>query len=248
MTALPGKTAIVTGAASGQGEATAIMAAAAGMHVVCVDVDDPTATVEASGGSGGSAVGVRGDTSDVTTWHEAVAAAVDLGAGIHLLANVAGITPLFDGLVESSDETWHRTLDVNLKSVWLGMRAVLPTMVDQGGGRIVNVASLAATHGVGGLSSYSASKSGVAGLTRQAAVDYGKAGVRVNAINPGVIDTPMNAGNPPDMQAAFLEKTPVGRAGRAEEVAATILFLASPLADFITGQSLGVDGGWSIQS
>ena len=198
--------------------------------------------------AGGAAHAITGDTRETSTWDAAVNYANTEYGGIYLLANVAGISPLFDGIIESTEETWQRTIDINLKSVWLGMRAVLPTMVEQGYGRIVNVASLAATLGVGGLSSYTASKAGVVGLTRQAAVDYGKAGIRVNAINPGVIDTPMNKDNPPDMQAAFLEKTPVGRAGRAEEVAATIIFFASPLADFITGQSLGVDGGWSIQS
>jgi NAD(P)-dependent dehydrogenase (short-subunit alcohol dehydrogenase family) len=121
-------------------------------------------------------------------------------------------------------------------------------MIEQGGGRIVNVCSLASILGVAGLASYTASKAGLAGLTRSAAVDYGKAGIRVNAILPGVIDTPMNDDNPPDMQAAFLEKTPVGRAGTAVEIAAAILFFASAPADFITGQCLSVDGGWSIQS
>lgn len=244
---LEGKVAIVSGAASGQGEATSVMAAQEGAKVVCIDVNDPAGTVEQITSAGGEAHGIKADIRESSTWQEAVDVANDKYGGIYLLANVAGISPLFDGLVDGSEETWQRTIDINLKGAWLGMKAVLPTMIEAKEGRIVNVASLAALLGVGGLASYSASKAGLAGLTRQAAVDYGKAGIRVNAIAPGVIDTPMNINNPPDMQAAFLEKTPVGRAGLATEIAATIIFFASPLADFITGQTLGVDGGWSIQ-
>lgn len=245
---LDGKAAIVTGTASGQGEATAIMAAEQGAKVVCIDVNDPAGTVEQIRSAGGVAHALQADIREHATWQQAVDVARNEYGGIYLLANVAGISPLFDDLLDGTEETWLRTIDINLKGAWLGMKAVLPTMIEAGGGRIVNVASLAATLGVGGLASYCASKAGLVGLTRQAAVDYGKAGIRVNAINPGVIDTPMNINNPPDMQAAFLEKTPLGRAGRAEEIAATIMFFASPLADFITGQALGVDGGWSIQS
>ncbi|MEI8148882.1 MAG: SDR family NAD(P)-dependent oxidoreductase, partial [Actinomycetes bacterium] len=153
---MEGKSVIITGAASGQGEATAILAAREGASVVCVDINDPQATVGVITSAGGAAHAITGDTRETSTWDAAVNYANTEYGGIYLLANVAGISPLFDGIIESTEETWQRTIDINLKSVWLGMRAVLPTMVEQGYGRIVNVASLAATLGVGGLSSYTA--------------------------------------------------------------------------------------------
>jgi NAD(P)-dependent dehydrogenase (short-subunit alcohol dehydrogenase family) len=245
---LEGKTAIVTGAASGQGEATAELLAAEGAKVVCIDANDPAATVGRITAAGGTATALQGDVREMATWNEAVRIAEQEYSGTYLLANVAGITPLDDSIIEGSEQTWQRTIDINLKGPWLGMKAVLPAMVERGEGRIVNVSSLAAVMGVDGLSSYSASKGGLVALTRQAAVDYGPKGIRVNAITPGVIDTPMNDQNSPEMTAAFLESTPVPRQGQASEIAATILFFASPGADFITGQQLGVDGGWSVRS
>ncbi|MGE4425581.1 MAG: SDR family NAD(P)-dependent oxidoreductase [Solirubrobacteraceae bacterium] len=245
---LEGKTAIVTGAARGQGAATAILAAKEGAQVVVIDVLDLGETVDTITKAGGVARPVSGDIRDAATWDEAVRIAEEELTGTFLLANVAGVTPLDDSVVGGSDETWQRTIDINLKGAWLGMRAALPAMLERGEGRVVNVASLAASHGVDGLSSYSASKGGLVALTRQVAVDYGKQGIRVNCINPGVIDTPMNEQNTPEMTEAFLQMTPVPRQGTAEDIAATIMFFASPGAEYITGQVLGVDGGWSVRS
>ena len=243
---LDGKGAIVTGAASGQGRATSLAAAAAGAKVVCFDITDPRPTVDEIRAAGGVAHAVQGDVREAADWKRAADLAVGEFGGIFLLANIAGVTPKVDSVLEGDDPQWQWVLDINLKGIWLGMRAVLPAMVEAGEGRIVNISSLAATVGLPNLASYSASKAGIHGLTRHAAVEYGKAGIRVNAIAPGVIDTPMNKDNPPEMTAAFLANTPVGRAGQAEEVAAVVIFFASPAADFITGQVLGVDGGWSI--
>jgi NAD(P)-dependent dehydrogenase (short-subunit alcohol dehydrogenase family) len=245
---LENKTVIVTGAASGQGQATAILLAAEGAKVVALDVNDPAATLATINEAGGTVHGITGDVREASLWDEAVEVAETQFTGVYALANVAGITPINDAIVDGSEETWQRTIDINLKAPWLGMRAVLPKMLERGEGRIINVASLAATMGVDGLSSYSASKGGLVALTRQAAVDYGPKGIRINAINPGVIDTPMNYQNTPEMKEAFLAMTPVPREGRAEEIAAAILFFFGPGADFITGQALGVDGGWSIRS
>lgn len=244
---LQGKTAILTGAASGQGRATAILAAQEGANVICVDVSDPQVTVDEITAGGGVARARRHDVRDATAWAETVDMARGEFGGVYLLGSIAGVVPKTDSAHEQTEDEWQRVIDINLKGVWLGSRAVLPTMIEQHEGRIVNVASLAATVGLAGLAAYSSSKAGVVGLTRQTAVEYGPAGIRVNAIAPGVIDTPMNYGNPPEMTAAFLANTPCGRAGQAEEVAATIVFLASKEADFITGQVLGVDGGWGVQ-
>jgi NAD(P)-dependent dehydrogenase (short-subunit alcohol dehydrogenase family) len=244
---LDGKAAVVTGAASGQGRATAIAAAAEGAKVVCFDVTDPQQTVDEIEAAGGVGHAVTGDIRHEADWRRAADHAVNEFGGIFLLGNIAGVTPKVDSVLEGDDSQWDQVLDINLKGVWLGMRAVLPAMMAAGEGRIVNISSLAAMVGLPNLASYSASKAGIHGLTRHAAVEYGKAGIRVNAIAPGVIDTPMNKDNPPELTAAFLANTPVGRAGQAEEIAAVVLFFASPPADFITGQVLAVDGGWSIQ-
>jgi NAD(P)-dependent dehydrogenase (short-subunit alcohol dehydrogenase family) len=244
---LQGKTAILTGAASGQGRATAILAAQEGANVVCVDITDPQPTVDEITAAGGVALCRKHDVRDATAWVETVELAREEFGGVYLLGNIAGVVSKADSAHELTEEEWQRVIDINLKGVWLGTRAVLPTMIDRHEGRIVNVASLAATVGLTGLAAYSASKAGVVGLTRQTAVEYGPSGIRVNAITPGVIDTPMNYDNPPEMTAAFLANTPCGRAGEAEEIAGAIIFLASKEADFITGQVLGVDGGWSVR-
>lgn len=248
---LQGKAAIVTGAASGQGRATAILAAARGAGVVCIDVADPAETVAEIRADGGTAHGLAADVRDAEAWaHAADLARRELG-GVYLLANVAGICPgalgEADTVVDQTEDGWQRVLDVNLKGAWLGMRAVIPAMIAAGGGRIVNVASLAATAGLANMAAYTASKAGLVGLTRQAAMEYALQGIRVNAINPGSIDTPMNQDIPREIMDEYLQGTPLRRAGTVDEIAATIVFLASPEADFITGQALAVDGGWSIQ-
>lgn len=248
---LEDKAAIITGAASGQGKATSLLAAAHGAGVVCLDVDDPGPTVEEIESRGGRAYGVQGDVRDAAAWESAVQLAGRELGGVYLLGNVAGVCPAAQNRVDTvlgvTEEEWQRVLDVNLKGVWLGMRAVLPVMIERGEGRIVTVASLAATCGLQNVAAYSASKAGVVGLTRQAAVEYARSGIRINAINPGSVDTPMNKDIPPDQLAEYLAGTPLGRPGRAEDIAATIVFLASPGADFITGQTIGVDGGWSVR-
>jgi NAD(P)-dependent dehydrogenase (short-subunit alcohol dehydrogenase family) len=249
LTSLAGTAAIVTGAASGMGRATALLAAQEGATVLCVDLADPQATVAEIERDGGSAVPFEGDVRDARMWAEAVRTVLESGARLQLLANVAGIVPGpgEDTVVDQTEAGWQRIIGVNLTGSWLGMRAVLPVMTEQRRGRIVNVASLAALRGLPMLAAYSASKAGIAGLTRQAAVDYGRLGIRVNAVAPGDIDTPMSRDNPPEVKEALRRRTPANRQGSAEEVAAVIVFLAGPGADFVNGQVLAVDGGWSIK-
>ena len=244
---LEGAGAVVTGAGSGMGRATARSAAAAGMRVLCVDVAGAETTVEEIAGIGGRAQALQADVSDAGDWERVAQTAGETVGDVLLLANIAGIQPQGDTVVDQDEAGWDRIVGVNLRGVWLGMRALIPGMVTRGAGRIVNVASLAAEVGLPGLAAYTASKAGVAGLTRQAAVEYAGAGLRINALAPGMIETPMIAGNPPEALEAFLEKTPAGRPGQPEEIAEIILFLAGPGAAFITGQTISVDGGWGIR-
>jgi len=245
--ALEGAGAVVTGAGSGMGRATSHAAAAAGMSVLCVDVAGADATAEEIAGDGGDANALTADVSSAADWARVATSAPDIVGDVLLLANIAGVQPQGDTVLDQDETGWDRVVGVNLKGVWLGMRAFLPGMIERGEGRIVNVASLAAEVGLPGLAAYSASKAGVAGLTRQAAVEYAAAGITVNALAPGMIETPPITHNPPEALAAFLAKTPVGRPGQPEEIAEIILFLAGPGAAFITGQTISVDGGWGIR-
>jgi NAD(P)-dependent dehydrogenase (short-subunit alcohol dehydrogenase family) len=249
MTSLAGNAAILTGAASGMGRATALLAARAGASVVCLDLADPAAVADEIRAAGGSAAALRGDVTNAETWVEVVALAEERFGDVHLLANVAGVVPGAgeDTAVDQTEDGWARILDVDLKGPWLGMRAVLPTMVEQRAGRIVNVVSVAALQGMPMLAAYTAAKAGLAGLTRQVAADYARHGIRVNAIAPGNIDTQMSRDNPPEVKEALIRRTPARRQGTAEEVAAAIVFLLGPDADFVTGQVLAVDGGWSMR-
>jgi NAD(P)-dependent dehydrogenase (short-subunit alcohol dehydrogenase family) len=244
---LAGAGAVVTGAGSGMGRATAHAAAARGMRVLCLDVAGAAMTAGEIAGNGGEAHALEADVSSAGDWERVAASTKELVGDALLLANIAGVQPQGDTVLEQDEDGWDRILGVNLKGVWLGMRALLPGMLERGEGRIVNVASLAADTGLPGLAAYTASKAGVAGLTRQAAVEYAPAGIRINALAPGMIETPMITGNPPEALQAFLEKTPAGRPGQPEEIAEIILFLAGPDAGFITGQTISVDGGWGIR-
>lgn len=164
--------------------------------------------------------------------------------------NNAGIEGAMADTVACTEENWDRTLAVNLKSIWLCMKHEIPRMLEQGGGAIVNCASIAGLVGFGNLPAYTASKHGVVGITRSAALEYAKRGIRINAVCPGVIRTPMVErvfGAQPGMEAQLAAGEPIGRLGRPEEIAAAVLWLRSEQASFVTGQAIAVDGGWTTQ-
>ncbi len=242
----PTQVAVVTGAASGIGQATAWALADAGARVHCVDLRDPaeTVTVDPS-----RLVGHSFDAADSEAWDALVRRLQDDDTGVDSLALVHGrISGVRDTVVDLPRSGWDDLLATNLTGVWLGMRALLPLMTRRGRGSIVCVSSATAVSATPGLAGYVAGKSGVIGLARQAAVEYATAGVRVNAVAPGIIDTPIL-----DRRAtAFLDsierQTPLGRMGTATEVAAAICFLLSDQASFITGHVLHVDGGLLAQA
>lgn len=242
-----GKTAIVTGAASGIGRKTAERFGVEGANVVVsdVDADGGAETVERIEAAGGTATFVEADVSDAGDAEAMVQEAVDAYGGVDVAVNNAGIEGETAPLDELSADAWDRVLDVNLKGTWLCMKYELPELVD-GGGAVVNVSSIAGLVAAGGAP-YVASKHGVVGLTRVAATQYADDDVRVNAVCPGVIDTPMvdRAGEAdPESIEQFVGMQPLGRMGTPEEVANSIVWLCSEEASFVTGNAYPVDGGY----
>lgn len=236
--------AVVTGAAQGIGRATAERLAAEGAHIACADIQDTASTVKAIEEAGGSAEVVALDIRSAGDW----SAAVERLDRVDFLANVAGVVSMIsaDSVVGLTEEAWDNVLNTDLKGPWLGMRAVIPGMIDNGGGRIVNISSLAALRGLPNIASYSAAKGGVAALTRQAAFEYAEHNILINAIAPGTIDTPILGDITPEMKQANANSHLVRRLGRAEEIASMVAYFFRE-GSFLTGLTYPVDGGWSAK-
>ncbi|MDO8212598.1 SDR family NAD(P)-dependent oxidoreductase [Conexibacter sp. CPCC 206217] len=241
---LSGKIAIVTGAGSGIGRATAQRCAAEGAQVLCCDVANADATAS---GIGDAAAAYAMDVREPAAWEGAVAEAKQRFGDVDLLANIAGVVAKGDDTALGQDlEDWERIISINLKGPWLGMRAVLPTMLQRGSGVIVNIASEAAIIGIPGLLAYTASKGGIAALTRQVAIEYVRQGVTVNAIAPGFIRTAIQDGIEQSLLDDMAAGIPIGRFGAPEDIAASIAHLFSADGQYITGQVIAVDGGWGV--
>ncbi|GEL07735.1 SDR family NAD(P)-dependent oxidoreductase [Salisediminibacterium halotolerans] len=246
MNRLSGKTALITGAGSGIGRVIAHTFGKEGAAVVCADIKGFEETAKEVRDAGGKAIGVELDVSKLDSWKKAVDLAVKEFGGIHALANVAGISEAVD-IIDLEEKDFDKMMNVNLKGVFFGMKTVLPHFVENGSGKIVNIASLAAHVGLTGLPSYSASKGGVVSMSRQVAMQYAGRNIQVNAVSPGIIETPILANNPPEVTKQFTDATPANRLGRPDEIASMVLFLCSDESDFITGQAMIVDGGWGSQ-
>lgn len=241
-----GKTALVTGAGSGIGAAIALDLASAGARVVVADLNETAAQAVADRirADGGAAVAAGGDVTDP----QAVAGLVDLArqnGGLHLLVNNAGIGGETNPTGDYSPEGWRKVIDVNLNAVFYGLRYGIPAMLESGGGAVVNMASILGSVGFAGSGAYVAAKHAVVGLTKTAAMEYGDKGIRVNAVGPGFIDTPLLSHIPKETIDWLVGKHPIGRLGRAEEVSALVLFLLSDRASFITGSYHLVDGAYT---
>jgi NAD(P)-dependent dehydrogenase (short-subunit alcohol dehydrogenase family) len=246
-----GKVALVTGAASGMGLATAQAFAEAGAAVVLADFkeDAVKAAAEKLMANGHRALAVRCDVSDDAEVAAMVDRAVAEFGRLDAAFNNAGVMARIAPTAHSTREDWDRVIGTNLRGVWSCMKHELRQMERQGGGAIVNNASVGALTGNPGIGSYIASKHGVVGLTRTAALEYVRRGIRVNAVNPGLIDTQIarDVVNGDERAYADIAKNvPIGRAGRPEEIASAVLWLCSPGASYVVGHALTVDGGMTV--
>jgi len=239
-----GKVAIITGAARGQGEAEARLLAAYGARVVLTDVLAEQGRAVAAD-IGDSALFVEHDVDSEAGWAHVVDAAVSAFGSVNVLVNNAAISrPL--KLEDTDLATYQHIIGVNQVGVFLGMRAVLEPMKRAGGGAIINVASVAGLQGTSTLFAYTASKWAVRGMSKSAALELARYNIRVNVINPGVIDTPINYDNPDRMNQVLVQTTPMRRMGEPSEIAEAVLFIASDAASFATGADFTIDGGMSI--
>ncbi|WP_246943979.1 SDR family NAD(P)-dependent oxidoreductase [Bacillus pinisoli] len=244
---LKGKVSVVTGAASGIGRATALVFGREGAKIVLSDVDEKKGaeTLEEIKKLGYEAIFVRTDVSKEDEVKLLVQESAEAFGGIDILFNNAGVGNSNVRLADLSVEEWDRVVDINLKGVFLGMKYVIPEMMKRGGGSIINTSSLLGFKGKKYLAPYNASKGGVILLTQNAAVEYGTKGIRVNAVAPGVIDTPIVDQWREDdrIWKAVTTSNALGRVGTPDEIANTVLFLASDESSYITGTSILVDGG-----
>jgi NAD(P)-dependent dehydrogenase (short-subunit alcohol dehydrogenase family) len=244
------KVVIVTGSTFGIGKATAIAFANRGARVVLSDWMEDEETEKMIKQNGGDAFFVKCDVSNEEDVKNLVAQTVQKYGRLDFAFNNAGIEGTPAPAHECTNEIWDKVMNINLKGVWYCMKYQIPEMLKTGGGAIVNNASIAGLVGFAGIPPYVASKHAVVGLTKNVALDYAKQGIRANTVCPGVIKTPMIdrfTGHNKEVEKQFASMKPMGRIGEPEEVAETVVFLCSDGASFITGQSLAVDGGWTVQ-
>jgi NAD(P)-dependent dehydrogenase (short-subunit alcohol dehydrogenase family) len=248
---LENKTAIVTGAASGIGRAVALAYAREGARVVVSDIAEEggreTVRLIGQATPWASSVFVRADASRPEDHEALVRAAVEQFGALHIACNNAGIGGELNPVGELSVEGWRKVIEINLSGVYYAMHAQIPRLLEAGGGAIVNMASILGQVGTRGAGGYVAAKHGVVGLTQTAALEYAEQGVRVNAVGPGYIDTPLLKILPPEALERVVSLHPIGRLGRSEEVAELVVWLSSGRASFVTGAYYPVDGGYLAQ-
>lgn len=244
---LDNKVAIITGAAGGMGKADALLFVQEGAKVAITDlqedkIKDVVAEIEALGGE---AIGFKHNVASEEDWVRVVDETVQIFGKIDILVNNAGVsnaTPFMDLTVEG----WEKTMSINVTSIFLGQKYVIPHMIEAGGGSIVNISSIAGLTGGSGAGPYTASKGAVRMLTKATAVDFAKHNIRCNSVHPGYIETPMTVDLFKDEQMMqwFQSQTPLPRLGKAEDIARGVLFLASDESSYITGVELPIDGGY----
>jgi NAD(P)-dependent dehydrogenase (short-subunit alcohol dehydrogenase family) len=248
---LENKTAIVTGAGSGIGRAIALFYAREGANVVVSDISEKGGqeTVKMIGDQYKSAesIFVRADVGKAEDHEALVTATLAKFGSLHIACNNAGITGEKNEIGNYSLDGWRRTIEINLSGVFYAMHYQLPRIVEAGGGSVVNMASILGQVSDFGIAGYVASKHGVVGLTKVAALDYATRGVRVNTVAPGYIETPLLGGQDHARQDDLISRQPIGRLGTSEEVAELVVWLSSDKASFVTGAYYNVDGGYLLK-
>lgn len=244
------KVAIVTGGSFGIGKATAIAFAKKGARVTIADLVEDAEVVNAIKALGGEVNFIKCDVSKTEDVKAMIEKTIATFGRLDYAFNNAGIEGSNGTTQECTEENWDKTIAVNLKGIWLCMKYEIPEILKQGKGVIINCASVAGLIGFPGLPAYVASKHGVIGLTKTSALECAKLGIRVNAVCPGAIKTPMIdriTGNKKEVEEQFTGLEPIGRLGQPEEVANAVLWLCSDEASFVTGHAMAVDGGWVAQ-
>ncbi|HEY1017748.1 MAG TPA: glucose 1-dehydrogenase [Sediminibacterium sp.] len=240
------KTVIVTGAASGIGKAIAILFAAEGAHVVVSDIAsaDGEAVVKEISLAGGKAIFCKTDVSQPAEMEALVNVAVSTYGRLDIAVNNAGIGGEINPIADMSIEGWQKVIAINLNSLFYGMKYQIAAFLQHGGGSIVNISSILGSVGFAGSAAYTAAKHGVVGLTQTAALEYSAKNIRINAVGPGFIDTPLLSGLDAGIKNQLVALHPIGRLGKSEEVAELVLWLSSEKASFVTGSYYPIDGGY----
>jgi NAD(P)-dependent dehydrogenase (short-subunit alcohol dehydrogenase family) len=243
-----GKVALITGGGSGIGRATSLAFANEGAKVVIDDINvaGGEETLRMIRSTGGEAIFFRADVSKAAEVEAMVQKTIEMYGRLDCAYNNAGVGEPLKRIHKTSEDNWDRVMATNLKGVYLCMKYEIPHMLKQGKGAIVNTSSLAGLKGLSGQAAYVASKHGVVGLTKSAAIEYATLGIRINAICPGVINTPLIAPNMkdrPHVEKGYIDMEPIGRLGKPEEIASAVLWLCSDEASFAIGSILSVDGG-----
>ena len=244
------KVAIITGASFGIGRATAIAFANRGCKIVIADWIEDNETLSLIKAVGGSAIFAKCDVSKDSDVKMVIENTINTFGRLDYAFNNAGVEGVSATTHECTEENWDKVVNVNLKGAWLCMKYEIACMLKQGKGVIVNNASIAGLVGFPGIPAYVASKHGLIGLTQNASLEYAKQGIRINAVCPGVINTPMIdrfTGKKKEVEKQFENMEPIGRMGQPEEVAEAVVWLCSDGASFVTGIAMPVDGGWVAQ-
>jgi NAD(P)-dependent dehydrogenase (short-subunit alcohol dehydrogenase family) len=238
------KVAVFNGAASGIGKATAELLGKQRAKVVISDIQEGKALADSKNSNGGKALFIKADVGNASEMEALIIETVKNFGALHIAVNNAGIGGESNAVADMSIEGWLKVININLNSIFFGMKYQIQAMLNTGGGSIVKISSILGSVGYANAAAYTATKHGIIGLTQTAALEYAAKNIRINAVGPGFIDTPLVNGLDASLKQQIIALHPIGRLGKSEEVAALIEWLASDAASFVTGSYYAIDGGY----